>query len=88
MIKYMQRETASQRPYCHMEKASIGVRKMPDNQESVITVCYGKETFWQTRQEAVEYFLQVILESEGSEQVRYINVYGKLLNGERICSDE
>ena len=55
---------------------------------TVTTVCYGKADIWDSRQEAVDFFLQAIAGSEGSERDRYVNIYTKLLSGPDICSDE
>ena len=53
----------------------------------VITVCYGQEQRWGSREEAQEFFLEAMLNSDGAERDRYTNVYCKLLNGQDHCTD-
>lgn len=54
--------------------------------DSVATVCYGERQVWKSRREAMNYFLEGMMCSEGSEQ-RYATVYSKLVAGEKECSD-
>lgn len=56
--------------------------------DTVTTVCYGEKEVWDSREEAVSFFLRAIAGSEGSECERYKNVYTRLITGEKICSDE
>lgn len=55
--------------------------------DSVKTICYGEENFWDTRKEALEFFKEGILMSEGSEQQRYIHVCMDLMEGKTVCTD-
>ena len=68
------------------------IRVIPDGAlidvETVVTVCYGKEETWDSREEAEEHFLGYILRTNvGSERDRYINIFCKLKNGEDYCTD-
>lgn len=55
---------------------------------NVITVCYGKEEAWTSREEAEEHFLNYILRTDaGSERDRYVNILCKLKSGEDYCTD-
>ena len=56
--------------------------------DSVTTICYGREKEWGSRQEAIRFFMEGIAECEGSEQSRYITIVFKLQRGARICSDD
>lgn len=57
-------------------------------EDNVITVCYGKEETWSSREEAEEHFLNYILRTDaGSERDRYVNILCKLKNGEDYCTD-
>ena len=53
----------------------------------VITVCYGKEQEWESRSEARKFFLDAMMNSDGSERERYSNVYLKIVQGYSVCSD-
>ena len=59
------------------------VKKIP----IVRTVCYGKTEEWYSREKAEEFFFQAILESEGSEQSRYMKIYNELKMGLDFCTD-
>ncbi|MBO7462004.1 MAG: hypothetical protein J6T96_05365 [Bacteroidales bacterium] len=52
------------------------------------TVCYGETKIWNSRQDAINFFADGIVCSEGSERERYVNIYCKLLEGETYCTDE
>ena len=56
--------------------------------DTVTTVCYGKTEIWASRKEAVDFFLQAMAGSEGSERDRYVTIYTKLISGSDVCSDE
>jgi hypothetical protein len=55
---------------------------------TIKTICYGKEDVWDSRDEAMRFFLQAMAGSEGSEQNRYGTIVAKLEMGLDICSDE
>lgn len=57
-------------------------------EDNVVTVCYGKEEIWASREEAEEHFLNYILRTDaGSERDRYVNILCKLKYGEYYCTD-
>ncbi len=57
-------------------------------EDNVVTVCYGKEETWASREEAEEHFLNYILRTDaGSERDRYVNILCKLKYGEYYCTD-
>ena len=57
-------------------------------EDNVITVCYGKEETWNSREEAEEHFLNYILRTDaGSKRDRYVNILCKLKSGEDYCTD-
>ena len=56
--------------------------------DSVKTICYGKEDVWDSRKEAIDFFLSAIAGSEGSENTRYTKIYTELLMGKEVCSDD
>ena len=53
-----------------------------------ITVCYGQREYWRSRKEAVDYFLEGISASDGSECEQYSKIYAELICGKAVCSDE
>ena len=55
--------------------------------EKIITVCYGYRQEWTSRKDAELYFLEGMMNSDGSERERYTEIYLKLLAGETICTD-
>lgn len=56
--------------------------------EKIITVCYGKEDEWDSREAAEQFFIRAMCGSEGSEHARYRNVYLKLQMGMVCCTDD
>ena len=50
--------------------------------------CYGRTEYWDSREEARMFYLRGYMESEGSEQNRYGNIYADLVSGKWECSDE
>ncbi|MCD8300215.1 MAG: DUF4314 domain-containing protein [Clostridiales bacterium] len=54
----------------------------------VTTVCYGQTREWSSRRDAMDYFLQGIISTEGSEQERYAKIYAELQTCFRLCTDE
>ena len=55
--------------------------------DSVTVTCYGETKVWDSRKEAVDFYLSAILNSEGSENQRYIKIYIDLMLGKKECSD-
>ena len=60
------------------------VRKL----DTVKTVCYGKEEVWDSMNEAMAFFLEGMISSEGSECERYTKIYTELSMGKSVCTDE
>jgi hypothetical protein len=59
--------------------------KKPRNKVKII--CYGKASKME-REEAIKYYLKCMLNTEGSEKERYCRIYGQLLEGRDVCTDE
>lgn len=55
--------------------------------DGVTVICYGKETFFETRKEAEERYLGFMGMCEGSERDRYTEIYLQLKEGCSICTD-
>ena len=54
----------------------------------IVCSTYGKEQEFKTRKEAINFFNECIMGSEGSEQSRYVSILMQLMNGDTYCSDE
>ena len=54
----------------------------------IITVCYGTQKTWETREEAMSFFLEAMMSCDGSEKDRYCNIYMKLQLGLNYCTDK
>ena len=54
----------------------------------VTTVCYGKREVWSDREEAKEYFLEMMISTDGEEHERAECVFIQIMNGLDECSDE
>ncbi len=52
------------------------------------TVCYGELRNWKTVDEALAFFLEGMMNSEGSERDRYVTIYSKLKSGLLFATDE
>ena len=56
--------------------------------DAVTPICYGQRQEWKNRDEAMKFFMQGVLECDGSERERYETILTKLMLGMRECSDE
>lgn len=56
--------------------------------DSVKVTCYGSTETWDSRKDAMEFYLRAMASSEGSEQSRYTKVYTELAMGLPECTDE
>ena len=54
----------------------------------VTTICYGKEDKWERRSDAIEFFMAGVIECDGSERERYLNVLIDLQSMKDVCTDE
>lgn len=53
----------------------------------VKTICYSKERIWDKKEEAIEFFIDCMLNSEGSEKERYCNILSSLKANLKVCKD-
>lgn len=56
--------------------------------EEITTVCYGEEQKWKSRQEAIDFYINAMASSEGSERERYTEILLQLDSGLTYCTDE
>ena len=54
---------------------------------TVKTICYGKEQIWDKKEDAIEFFVDCMLNSEGSERERYCNILSSLKGNLKVCKD-
>lgn len=59
-----------------------------NRKRKVTTVCYGQKRVWDSREEAKDFFLEAMMNSDGSEHDRYSSIYIQLQNGLDLCTDE
>lgn len=56
--------------------------------DRVVTVCYGKKREWSNRADALAFYKDCMLNSEGAERERYLEICLDLTAGETLCRDE
>ena len=54
---------------------------------TVKTICYGREEVWDSREDALEFYMKAMAGSEGSEQERYAKIVAELAMGKAVCTD-
>lgn len=57
------------------------------SKEDITTICYGHIDKWENRAEAVKYFYECALASEGAEKERYVNIMMALMGGSNFATD-
>lgn len=55
--------------------------------DKITIILYGRKSIM-SREEAKEEMIECMMNSEGCERDRYLNVYMQLLEGKTLCSDE
>ena len=55
--------------------------------DSVKIICYGDTKVWDSRTEAIAFYLEAMEMCEGSERERYTNLLLQLMDGKRECED-
>ena len=53
----------------------------------VKTICYKREREWESRADAISFFKDCVVNSDGSEQSRYITIVQQLMAGAVVSSD-
>ena len=61
-----------------------GVKKL----DAVTVITYGQKQIWDSRAEAIAFYLEGMMNCEGAERDRYINIYLALISGANVCKDE
>lgn len=56
--------------------------------DSIKVTCYDSTEIWDSRKDAMDFYLQAMASSEGSEQSRYTKIYTELVIGLPECTDE
>lgn len=68
--------------------AEIMITFVQKMKEKIIVICYGQKEVWTSRKKALQFYLEAIQNSEGSERERYTNIYCDLMSHKQICKDE
>lgn len=55
--------------------------------DPVVVTCYGKTETWESRADAMAFYMRAMAASEGSEFDRYKNIFDALVTGEKTCND-
>ena len=55
--------------------------------DAVTITCYGTTEVWDSRAEAMKFYLEGMTACEGAERNRYTNIYLQLLEGRTVCED-
>ena len=56
--------------------------------DSVTVITYGQKQIWDSRAEAIAFYLEGMMNCEGAERDRYTNIYLALISGASVYSDE
>ena len=56
--------------------------------DSVTVITYGQKQIWDSRAEAIKFYLEGMAYCEGAERDRYTNIYLALISGAKVCKDE
>ena len=56
--------------------------------DTVTVITYGQKQIWDSRAEAIAFYLEGMMNCEGAERDRYTNIYLALISGEKVCKDE
>lgn len=54
----------------------------------IITVCYNKKQIWHDREQAISFFREAVMCSDGSERERYMNILMGLTDDGVVCYDD
>ena len=54
---------------------------------TVKVICYNDEEVWDSREDALEFYMKAMAGSEGSEQERYAKIVAELAMGKDVCTD-
>ena len=55
--------------------------------DAVTITCYGSTEVWDSRADAMKFYLEGMTACEGAERDRYTNIYLQLLEGRTVCED-
>lgn len=66
----------------------LSVPKLAMNtMKKIITKCCGEKRRWNDREEAKEYFLEMMMLADGEIRDRYEVVYMQIMDGLAVCED-
>ena len=53
----------------------------------VTVICYGQEEYWESRKDALDFYMEGVRVCDGAERNRYMNVVLGLMDGADVCRD-
>lgn len=56
--------------------------------DAVTVITYGQKQIWDSRKDAIAFYLEGMAYCEGAERDRYTNIYLDLISGAKVCRDE
>ena len=56
--------------------------------DAVTVITYGQKQIWDSRAEAIAFYLEGMMNCEGAERDRCTNIYLALISGEKVCRNE
>ena len=56
--------------------------------DAVTVITYGQKQIWDSRAEAIAFYLEGMMNCEGVERDRYTNIYLPLISSANVCKDE
>lgn len=62
--------------------------KRKNRQEMITIMCYDNEEIWDDRNEAIDFYLECMIFSDGAERKRYRTIFEQLMTGATYCTDE
>ena len=54
---------------------------------TVKVICYNDEEVWDSKEDALEFYMKAMASSEGSERERYAKIVVELMEGNESCTD-
>ena len=66
---------------------TVGMLRELASQGECVVVCYNQAEVWQSRNRALEFYLEGVRECDGCEAERYTSVAMDLMAGKAVCHD-
>ena len=60
---------------------------MDKTNDFIVVCCYNRIEHWENRDNAIQFYRDACMHSEGAERERYVNIYFDLTSGKDVCTD-